>query len=91
MEMQTRIPQRDGRQRAVYLVMIVVIMNTMIITTLNTPAGYSNTLRSQATSKLTSPSAVQFMQGYRLEYVSYGFVQAQTWRWSAVRLVRPNV
>ena len=46
---------------------MVVIMNVMINTTLNTLAGYSNSLRTQATSKLTSPSAVHFVQGYRLE------------------------
>jgi uncharacterized membrane protein len=50
------------------VVVIVVIMIMMIITTLNSLAEYSNRLRTQATSKLTSPSAVWLMQGYRLEY-----------------------
>jgi len=49
------------------VVVIVVIMFMMIIMTFNTLAAYSNILRTQATSKLTSTSAVQFMQGYRLE------------------------
>jgi hypothetical protein len=53
--------------------------------------SYSNSLRTQATSKLTSTSAVQFVKGYRLNYVCHGFVQAQTWRRSEVRLVLPNV
>jgi hypothetical protein len=57
-ERQTGIPQ-NGRQRARF---VEVIMITMIITTLNTMAGNSNSLRAQATSKLTSPSAVQFVQ-----------------------------
>ena len=50
-----------ARQKARSVVVIVVIMIMMIIRTLNTLAGYSNSLRTQATSKLTSPSAVQFM------------------------------
>jgi hypothetical protein len=85
--MQTRIPQRDGRQRAGYLVMIVVIMNTMIIMTLNTLAGYSNTLLTQAIRKLTSPSALQLVQAYQLEYVCCGFVQSHACRCSASQLV----
>jgi hypothetical protein len=48
--------------------MIVVILIVMIITTLNTVLYYSNRLRTQATSKLASPFAVRFVQGYRLEY-----------------------
>jgi len=36
-------------------------------TTLNKLAHYNNSLLTQATRKLTSPSAVQFVQGYRLE------------------------
>jgi len=75
---------------AVIVVIMIMIMIIIIITILNTLAGYSNSLRTQATSKLTSPSAVQFVQGYRLQYVCCGFVQAQAWRWSAVRLVLPN-
>jgi len=59
------LPKRRQTTRSV-----VVIIITMNITTLNTLAGHSNSLRTQATSKLTSPSAVQFVQGYRLEYVS---------------------
>ena len=62
-----------------------------LFVTENTQACYSNILRTQDTSKLTPPSAVQFVQGYRLEYVCCGFVQAHAWRWTAVRLVRPNV
>jgi hypothetical protein len=73
------------------MVVIVVIMIRFIVTTLNTLAGHSNSLRTQVTSKLTSPSAVQFVQEYRLQYVCRGFVQAQAWRWSAVRLVLPKV
>jgi hypothetical protein len=56
---QKRISQRDGRQRDRLVVVIVVIM--IMITTLNTLAGYSNNIRTQVTSKLTSPSAFQFM------------------------------
>ena len=89
--MLERISQRDGRQRTRCVVVIVVIMIVMIIITLNTLGSYSNSLRTQATRKLKSPSAVQFVQGYRLEYVCSGFVQAQAWRWSAVPLVLPNV
>jgi hypothetical protein len=62
------------------MVGIVVIMIMMISKTLNTLASYSNSQRTQATSKLTSPSAVQFAQRYRLEHVCCGFVQAQDWR-----------
>jgi hypothetical protein len=87
----TRKSQRDIRQRGGLVVVIVVIMILIINKTLKTLAGYSNSLRNQATSKLTSLSAVLFVQGYRLEYVCCGFVQAQAWRWSAVRLVLPNV
>jgi len=57
------------------VVVIVVIMITMIIVTLNTLDAYCKSLRNQATSKLTSPSTVQFVQGYRLQYVCRGFVQ----------------
>jgi hypothetical protein len=54
-------------------------------------SSFGNSIRTQATSKLTSPSPVQFVQGYRLKYVCRGFVQAQTcWR-SEVRLVLTNV
>jgi len=83
-ESHKRKSQRDGRQSARFVVVIMVIFITMIIMTLNTLARYSNNLRTQATSKLTSPSAVQFVKGYQLDYVCYGFVQAQAWRWSAV-------
>jgi len=51
------------------VVVFVVIMIIIISTVLNTMADYSDSLRTQATSKLTSSSAVQFVQGYRLEYV----------------------
>jgi hypothetical protein len=67
-ESQTRISHRDDRQRDPYMVVIMVIIMMMIIVSLYTLAGDSNNLRTQATSKLTSPSAVQFVQGYRLEY-----------------------
>ena len=83
-----RISQRDRRKRARS---VVVIMIMMIFTTFDTLVGYSNSLQTQATSKRTSPSAVQFVQGNRLQYVCRGFVQAQALRWSAVRLVLPNV
>jgi hypothetical protein len=73
------------------VVVIVAIMILIINKTLNTLVGYSNSLRTQATRKLTSPSAVQFVQGYALDHVCCGFVQAHAWRWSAVRLVLPNV
>ena len=85
------IPINSIKQRARIFVVIVVSMIMMIITTLNTLAGHCNSLRTQATSKLLSPSAVQFVQGYRLQYVCRGFVQAQAWRRSAVRLVLLNV
>ena len=75
----------------VVIVVIVMIMIMMFIMISNTQGNYNNSLRTQATSKLTSPSAVQFVQGYRLEYVCCGFGQAQTGWWSAVRLVRPNI
>jgi membrane protease YdiL (CAAX protease family) len=90
-ERPTRKSQRDIRQRGGLLVVIVVIMILMIKKTIKTLAGYSNSLRTQATRKLTSPSAVQLVQGYPLEYVCRGFVQTQAWRWSAVRLVLPNI
>jgi hypothetical protein len=48
---------------------VVIVMIMVIITTLNTLAGYNNGLRTQAANKLTSTSAVQFVQGYRLENV----------------------
>jgi hypothetical protein len=73
------------------VVVIVVIIIMMIVTTLSTLAGYSNSPRTQVTQKLTSPSAVQLVQGYPLQYVCRCFVQAQTGRWSAVPLVRLNV
>jgi len=78
--MLERISQRDGTQRTRSVVVIVVIVNMITITALNTMGSYSNSLRTQATRKLTPPSAVQFVQGYRLEYVCCGFVQAQAWR-----------
>jgi hypothetical protein len=86
-----RILQRYSRQRARSVVVIVVIMIMAIIITLYKMAGYSNSIRTQATSKLTSPTAVQFVQQYRIKYVCRGFVQAQAWRRSAVPLVLPNV
>jgi hypothetical protein len=85
--MHTRKSQTHRRQRVGTVLMILAIMIITIIVTVNPLASYSKSLRNQATSKLTSLSAVHFVQGYRLEYVCYGFVQAQGWRWSAVRLV----
>jgi uncharacterized membrane protein YciS (DUF1049 family) len=75
--MLERISQRDGRQRERSVVVIVVIVIMITITALNTLFHYNNRLRTQATRKLTPPSAVQFVQGYRLEYVFCGFAQAQ--------------
>jgi hypothetical protein len=48
--------------------MNVVVIIMVITKTLNPLAGYRNRLRTQDTRKITSPSAVQFVQGYRLEY-----------------------
>jgi hypothetical protein len=74
--MAERVSQRYRRQRARSVVVIMIMMITTIFDTL---VGHSNSLLTQATSKLTSPSAVQFVQGYRLEYVCRGFVQAHAW------------
>jgi hypothetical protein len=65
--MLERISQRDGRPRARSVVVIVVIMIVITITALYTLGSYSKSLLTQATRKLTSPSAIQFVQGYRLE------------------------
>jgi hypothetical protein len=67
-EIHARISQRDGRQRDPFTVVIVVITIMVIIVSLQTLAGYSSSLRTQATCKLTSLPAVQFVQGYHLEY-----------------------
>jgi len=51
--MLERISQRDGRQRDRSVVVIVVIVIMITITLLNTLFHYNNSLRTQATRKLT--------------------------------------